>query len=262
MDSKLVNEQAVIFQDRTIRLTPELFKQLGFVKKNIHLKIEEFIVSAVPFDLSLAKASLLSFLTPKEVDFFQKFAKTPQKLALCYSVPYSPKPISYFVHARLAAFRKVDPASPYCFIDLELINPPLALKELVVGHFMELDSAERFFNEAGDDPLSSEMITEALGSARLTLIKEDAVAERLKILRLSPRKLRAFGEFEGIPPAMGEKVELEPWEGDSACLILGTVTEFAPLADAEGFAYISVDLAFSSAAFSRIRAVAERKLKR
>lgn len=262
MDSKIVNEQAILFKDRNIRLTAELFRQLGFVKKNIHLKIEEFMISAVPFDLSLTKASLLGFLSRKEIDFFEKFIKTPQKLALTYTVPYSPKPISFFVHTRIAAYRKPDPSSPYCFIDLELLNPPLALKELIVGHFTELDGSERFFDQAADEPLSTEMMVEAFGSARLTLLKEGVTAERLKILRLSPRKLRAFGEFEGPLPALGDAVDFEPFEGDSACLLSGTVTEISPFTDAEGFASISVDLKFSGTAFGRIRAVAERKPKR
>jgi hypothetical protein len=38
MDSRIVNEKAAAYRDRTIRLTPILFDRLGLVKKSLTLR--------------------------------------------------------------------------------------------------------------------------------------------------------------------------------------------------------------------------------
>jgi len=253
MDSRLVNQNAALWADRTLRLTPALFMQLGLVKKSIQLKVEEFSISCIPFDLSLAKASLLAFLSEKEIEFFRKFVTKPQKLSLTRISPYTGKPEVFFLVSRIVAFRKSEGNSPYCFIDVVFQEPSLAFKEVLVGYFVESDEADRFFQAAPDSPLSGEQISTALGSLHLSLLKEACIAERLKILYLSPKRIRLFGEFDGTLPTVGEVVELEPFEGDANCLMKGSCTEFAPLADAPGFAYLGVQLEFSAYTFARIR---------
>ena len=253
MDSRLVNQNAALWADRTLRLNPALFMQLGLVKESIQLKVEEFSISCIPFDLSLSKASLLAFLSEKEIEFFRKFVAKPQKLSLTRISPYTGKPEVFFLVSRISVFRKNEGNSPYCFIDVVFQEPSLAFKELLVGYFAESDEADRFFQDAPDSPLSGEQIGAALGSLYLSLLKEACVGERLKILYLSPKRIRVFGEFEGTLPNSGEVVELEPFEGDSNCLMKGACTEFTPLADAPGFAYLGVRLDFSAYTFGRIR---------
>ena len=249
----MVNQHAAQWADRTLRLTPALFMQLGLVKKSIQLKVEEFSISCIPFDLSLTKASLLAFLSEKEIEFFKKFISKPQKLSLTRISPHTGKPEVFFIVSRISAFRKNEVNSPYCFIDVVFQEPSLAFKEVLVGYFAESDEADRFFQAAPDSPLSGEQILTALGSLHLSLLKEACDGERLKVLYLSPKRIRLFGEFEGTAPIVGEVVELEPFIGDTNCLMKGTCTELSPLADAPDFAYLGVQLEFSAYTFARIR---------
>jgi hypothetical protein len=255
MDSRVVNEKAAVYADRTIRLTPVLFDRLGLVKKSLHLKIEEFAVSCIPFDLSLSKASLLAFLSEKEVSFFTGFASKPQKFSVTWKSPFSSKPETFFLNCRIAAFRKADPASPYCFIDVEFATVPLAFKELMVGYFADLDAAEQFFTESADAELSPEQIEAALKSSHMALLKDgNASGGSLRIVNLSVRTLRVFGEFEGALPAPGEIVEFEPVDGDLSCLLKGECSKAEPSSEAPGFGSLSVNLQFSPYAHGRIRA--------
>jgi len=248
MDSRLVNERAEAFKDRTIRLTPAHFDQLGLEKKNISLRIEEFRISCIPFDLSLSKASLLAFLSDREVEFFRKMASAPQKLSVTWKSPYSVKPVDFFLLCRIQDFRKADPASPYCFIDVVFAqaSAPLAFKELLVSYFQSADDAERFFNEAPEDPLSDEQVQKALGSLHLSVISEPKSAERLRIVALSPRTLKVFGEFETPLPQSGETMEFEPFGGNAACTLKGECAEVVPSAEAPLFATVSLKLQFSA----------------
>jgi hypothetical protein len=248
MDSRLVNERAEAFKDRTIRLTPAHFDQLGLEKKNINLRIEEFRISCIPFDLSLSKASLLAFLSDREVEFFRKMVSAPQKLSVTWKSPYSVKPVDFFLLCRILDFRKADPASTYCFIDVVFspASAPLAFKELLVSYFQGSDDAERFFNDAPEEPLSDEQIQKALGSLHLTVISEPKAAERLRIVALSPRTLKVFGEFEDPIPKPGDAMEFEPCGGNAACTLKGECTEVLPSAEAPLFAAASFKLQFSA----------------
>jgi len=244
VDSRIVNKKAVEYADRVVRLTPVVIQQLGLEKRTAHLKIEEFYISCIPFDLSLRKASLLAFLSEPEVKLFSGMAKKPQKLSLTFNLPYASKPATFFVLSDIHAFRKPPAPSPYCFIDVSFREAPLVLKEILVAHFMESDEAERFWKEAPDEALPPEGILAVLESSRLTPLKEGASTERLKVCALSPRRARLFGEFEGPPPAKGEVLDFEPSEGDSSCVVRGACLEFRPFAEAPGFAFLELELLF------------------
>ncbi|MFA6505612.1 MAG: PilZN3 domain-containing protein [Treponemataceae bacterium] len=253
MDSRIVNAKAESYKDRSIRLTPVLFDRLGLVKKSIHLRVEEFSISCVPFDLSLTKASLLAFLSEREVDFFKKLPVKTNKFSVSWKSPYSTKPETFFIGCRIQTFRKPEGDSPYCFIDIEFMTAPLAFKELLVSYFVEVDEAERFYNEAPDAELSSEQIEKSFKCIHVSLMKEGCSAEHLKIIGLSSKSLRLFGELDGALPVQGEVLEFEPTEGDPSCLLKGECVQAAPSAEAPGFVSITVKLQFSAYAHSRIR---------
>lgn len=258
MDSKLVNEAAERFRDRAIRLTPAVIARLGLIKKHILLRVEEFFITSVPYDLAIGRASLLAILSDREIAFFEKMKDRPQKLDVSRMSPYSSKPESFFLVSRILAFRKPAPASPYCYIDLEFPSPPLVYKEMLVEFFLEHDEARNFYDSAPDEALPAPIVEASLGSRYVSLLAESTKAEKLKIVGLSAKRLVAFGEFEGRLPAAGDALEFEPYEGDSDCLLKGTCSTVEPYAAAEGFALVDVGLEFSSAAHARMFAAVKK----
>jgi len=261
VDSQVVNKLSATYAERSLRLTPALFDLLGIVKKGTQLRIEEFYVSCIPFDLSLTQASLLAFLSPREVEFFDKFKDKPHKFYLTVVTQFSKKPQSFFVPCRIAAFRKNDEASQYCFIDVAFFNVPLLLRELLVGYFLEADEAERFFEQAPDLPFSEEQIRKAFGALHLRQFGSDGTsANSLRIVAVTPKRLRLFGEIPGKLPAPGSvlefEVEAEAEEHQAAPVLKGAVASSAPSAEAPGFASIELNLAFSPSLHSRLRSAA------
>ncbi len=253
MDSKLVNAKAQEFASRSVRLTPALIAQLGLEKKSVQLRLDEFFLSCIPFDLSLTKASLLSFLSEAEVAFFSKMRDKAQKLSLTFALPYTSKPATFFILCSIKAFRKPAPNSPYCFVDVEFREAPLVLKEILVGYFLESDEAERFYQGSTDTALTAEQCLSIFDSGRLSILAEDSSRDRLKVCYLSPKRLRLFGEIEGQLPAIGAAIEFEPYEGDSSCLVRGIVRGITPLVEAAGFAFLDVELDYCPRLHAKMR---------
>jgi hypothetical protein len=78
----------------------------------------------------------LAFLSEKEVGFFSAFAAKPRILG-DLDVALQLQAGNVFLVCRILAFRKPDPATPYCFIDVEFVSGPLSFKELMVSYFYE-----------------------------------------------------------------------------------------------------------------------------
>ncbi len=252
MDSRIVNEKAEAYQGRVLRLNPSLIDELGLIKRGIHLKIDEFYVSCFPFDLSLGKASLLASLSQKEIDFFRNLAKRPHKLNLNFKVPSASKPITFFVLSDIVDFRKPNAESPYCFIDVKFKETPFALKEILVTWFVQTDEGEAFFADPTDLPVPLERLGDFFAHPHLALLREGAVADRLRILAMSKRGIRVFGEYSGPPPEKGETLDFEAPAEEGAVPIRGSCTEFTTSAELPGFAWIGIDLVYNSYLVGRL----------
>ena len=227
-------------------------RQLGLEKQGSHLKIGEFVISCVPFDLSLGKASLLAFLSAKETAFFEAMKGRSQTLNLVGRTGGDTKPVPFFVRCSILAFRKPSPESPYCFIDLSLGEPPFILKEMLVAWFEEVERAELFWKEAPDQSLAPEAIAMVFFNPCLALLRDGSVADRLKPVYLSPKKLRLFGEYKGSLPEKGEALDLEARDGEDSIVIHGPCIEAAPFDEAPGFAFIAIEPQFNPALASRM----------
>jgi hypothetical protein len=253
MDSSLVNKKALDYGDRILRITPSVISQIGLIKRGIHLKIEEFFISAIPYDLSLGSASLLAFLSRNEIDFFQGMMGKAHKLNLIFQVPSSKKPVSFFVLSDITAFRKPNPDSPYSFIDLRFRETPFILKEILVEYFVEADEGESFYKDPADEPVPLEQLGSIFDDPHLAVLKEGVIADRLRIIALSKRKLRVFGEYDGTRPEQGELLDLEGRSEDGPVPLRGACAEFSALPDVPGFAFLGLELQYSPFIVSRLR---------
>lgn len=262
MDSQLVNKLAAAYAGRTLRLTPTQFDALGLIKKGMQLLIEEFHLSCIPFDIALGRASFLSFLSEKEVSFFEGFKDKPHKFFMSCRTPYSKKPENFYIPCRIVAFRKPETSPQYCFIDVIFQNVPLVFQEMLVRYFIESDEAELFFKEAPDADFSADQIRAALGSMHVKLTHDgDVPSERLKVVNLRPRYIKVFGEFEGELPAAKELLEFENDDETPAWTLKGECIACTPFADANGFAFIEAALSFDPIVASRLKHAAGWKSK-
>jgi hypothetical protein len=252
MDSKLVNEKAALFGDRSVRINPAVMRQIGLEKQGNHLKIGEFVLSCVPFELSLGKASVLAFLSAKETAFFEAMKGRSQTLNLVGRSGGDTKPVPFFVRCSILAFRKPSPESPYCFIDLSLGEAPFILKEMLVAWFVEVEKAELFWKDAPDQSLAPEAIAKVFLNPYLGLLRDGTAADKLRAVYLSPKKLRLFGEYQGSLPEKGEALDLEARDGEDSIVVHGPCVEAMPFDEAPGFAFIAIEPQFNPWLASRM----------
>jgi hypothetical protein len=261
MDTRQVNALAERYKERVVRLSPPLFQSLGIIRNSISLKLGEYSVSCAPFDLSISGASLLAILNDREIAFFGKMIGSPQKLMIARISPYASKPVNFFIPLRVESIAKPVAGSTYCFVKAAFGPAPQELTEMLVAYFVECDQAEAFFGEAKDEPIAPEEFGEVLGCSRLSLLNGEYAADGLKVLYLSAKRVRVFGEFSGKVPVLGDALELEPLGGDALCSIKGTCDEVTPLAEAPGFYFLGLAQAFSAGIAAKLLKLSKRGAK-
>ncbi len=86
----------------------------------------------------------------------------------------------------------------------------------------------------------------------MALLKDGATADSLRILAMSKRAFRAFGEYSGPPLEKGEVLDFEAPAPEGAVPIRGSCAEFSTSAELPGFAWIGVDLAYNTYLITRL----------
>ncbi|MEI6387739.1 MAG: hypothetical protein WCQ50_13965 [Spirochaetota bacterium] len=252
MDSSIVNKKAIEYSDRVLRLTPAVIAQIGIIKQGIHLKIDEFFISCVPFDLSLGKASLLGTLSNREIEFFSSMIKRAHKLNLIFMIPSSKKPVNFFALSDILAFRKPNPDSPYCFIDVRFRETPFVLKEILVEYWNSSDESEFFFKDPTDVQIPPERFGLVFDHPHLVLLKEGVSSDRLRIVGLSKRLVRLFGEYEGPAVALGEQLDFEGSANGGPLSFQCICTVFKEEPELPGFSRLDAELQFNALLSARI----------
>jgi hypothetical protein len=259
MNARRINEQALLYKNRSVRMSPEIFKRFGLMKDSSVIKIDDYQVSCIPFDLSFSGARLLSFLTAKEVAFFSARISAKHKLSITCLTPGEQKPLSFFIPISILSLKKPEPTSPYCFIEVSFGEVPLILKELLVPYFADVDLGEYFFRTAGDEAFTQDQVKAILGSTSIAMLGGGEIegGARFKVAYLSPRRVRLFGEYEGPPIPLGTELEFESIDSDMPRQIKGKCIEYKPFDEVPGFFFLGLEPGSSPLLYSRMREISQ-----
>ena len=92
----------VRFSDHTIACHPYALTKLGVDRANCSLKIEEYIILCVPFQLGFKRSIFLASLSKQELAFFQKYVNTGVGLSIALNPNNRPEPMKFFLRCILS----------------------------------------------------------------------------------------------------------------------------------------------------------------
>ena len=228
-----------------LRFTPKIFTLFGLHKNSVTLRLDGQNLASIPYELSVAKASLLAILNDREISHFKEALGLPAKLVVFRWYKDESNPETFHIPVKVDGFHRPNPDSAYCLVNLTLIRIPHELKELLVTHFFDADQADAFVSHLKDVPFRDDDIQAVFHSHYLSLQKERCLGEHLKILAFSVKSVRLFGEISGSVPAVGEKVEFLPHKGDQDCIVSGLCTDLRTFPELPGFFLMDVDQTLS-----------------
>ncbi|MFW5643735.1 MAG: PilZN3 domain-containing protein, partial [Alkalispirochaeta sp.] len=246
MDRVLLERKTRDYQDLSIRMDSYLFRKFGLVKNAVNLKIDNYYLNCIPFDLSLDSCRAISILGGKEIVFFSEYIGTTQNLNLTLHHPGFSKPISLFLRVKLQEFKQHNPDSNVCIIEMQFVSVPNDFKEIFVGVADELTFCRELYNDdaRGTASVGVDTLRDHLGSPYFTLRVEGSWERTGKVIALSARSIVLFVDTEGLQIAGTQPVEVE-YESPSVTAS-GVVREVKSVANTPGYAAVAIDLQYAA----------------
>jgi hypothetical protein len=247
MDRVLLQKKTQEHQDVTLRMDPFLFRRLGIVRNAVHLKIADYYLNCVPFDLSLKQCRAISVLGSREIETFSAYVGSMHNLNMTLEHPGFSKPISFFIRVRLRSFVQHNPDSNVCIISMDNVTVPNDFTEIFVGVADELAFCRALYDDDGKatESVGLESFRSAAGPPYFTLRGDGEHILKGKAVSVAPRQITLFCDTEGGVPVSGTSVEVE--HPHTGALATGTLTNTRPSAEAPEYAFLTVDLRYSPA---------------
>lgn len=104
---------------------------MGFIQKKIFLKIHDYTVFCIPYEMSCNRCRLLAALSPKEQIFFKKFEDSIHNFHLAFQDPETMEEISIYINTKIKILKSDRGEHDYCFIDAEFMRPPKSYIKLL-----------------------------------------------------------------------------------------------------------------------------------
>ena len=230
-------------------MTPHYLKSLGFQHQSSHIEIGEYTLFFVPYELSLEGCRLLLFLSPGEIDFFNKYAEKLSKLNITVINPATEKTEIPYMRGSFRKLMPLESSTPSSLLSFTFKTRSAAYEEALINLF-EKDSYLRNLY-ANDDcstfTFSSGMIDTILDTADARICYSNLESGALRIVNLGINSIRCFGEFnlEALKDEGITKVLVKIGRREIP-LICGFQKK-EPSHEVEGFWFIDFSVEFNSA---------------
>lgn len=251
MDSQVANQYFERNKNRKLRLDPYLIRRMGLIKNRVVLKIEEFYLNCIPFEISPSGCRALSILDPREVEFFQGFIEGTHKITFVFKNPLYTKEMSIPLLVKIQGFSQYNEESRYCLIDLTFVRVSHEFKEILVTLMTTLDKLNKLF---ADPQLSRKVVGSpemkaALGDDHVFVSVGGSEPSRSKVVSLGMRSCRTFCEcpHQEVEPAKDDLWEIDYGQPGRAGSFFakGRLKKRTPQGEVPDFFFMDFDLDFS-----------------
>jgi hypothetical protein len=255
MDRRRLHQKQSEYADRVLRLDRSLMHRIGLIRNRTHLKIADYFVNCIPYDLSLKKCRVISVLDPKEIEFFSEYRETTHNLHLTIDNAMFGREISMFAKVKLRELRQPNPETSVCLIDLDLVTVPNDLAEILVTLFDELDQARARYDRAiaEETPRSLSDISPAWTHRYARLERGgETIATAARVITIAPHRIRLFADLPQGAPDVDSAVELVFGDSDGQLFVRGTITTVDDSQEVPQCVLLTVNLEFSAPFVERL----------
>jgi hypothetical protein len=248
MDRRRLHQKQSDYADRVLRLDRSLMRRIGLIRSRTHLKIADYFVNCIPYDLSLTKCRVISVLDPKEIEFFSEYRGSTHNLHLTIDNAMFGREISMFAKVKLRELRQPNPETSVCLIDLDMVTVPNDLAEILVTLFEELDQAREVYDRAvaEETPRSLSDIFPAWPHRYARLERGgETIAAAARVITIAPHRIRLFVDLPQGAPEADSAVEIVFGDAEAQLFTKGKVTASEDSQEVPQCVLLTVELEFS-----------------
>ena len=215
------------FSEQSIACNPFALSKLGIDRSNCSLKIEDYVIICVPFQLGFKRSIFMASLSIQELSFFKKYANTTIGLSIAFNPEKKSKPVAFFIRCNLQKIGQIKGRNDAGLFVLDLKTNPDEMV-IIMGQFME--NQEKIKLLYGDYGKKIIRITpesaKLLGYNTFATIADTAPEpRRIQIFNLSSKMVEHL-EAAGAPVrAQGSQVTYQIFFKKYRVTVSGTVSE-------------------------------------
>ena len=175
-------------------------KKLGVDRANCSLKIEEYIILCVPFQLGLKRSIFLASLSKQELAFFQKYVNTSVGLSIALNPNNRPEPLKFFIRSNLSTLGQMKGRENVGLFVLDYKNTPDEMIN-ILGNFLETqERLKTQYDDYGKNTFKmTPEVAKLLGyNTYATITEPKAEPRRIQVFNLSSKVLEHM-EATGSP---------------------------------------------------------------
>lgn len=248
MDKHLIDQNFEKFKSRKIHLDNYTTKKMGIIGNQTILKINDFRLYCIPFDLGLRNCDVLMILDRKEIEFFTRSFKKVHAIHFVFNPPGSKKPLSLFNRCKITNLKIMNPETNHCLVSLEYTVIPNDYKEILINFFKRNEALEYLFNN--DQFRSRTLDRKILKLGRVDdsiHLRTENGTEPLKmiIITSSMALLKIIGNDPEELYNPGSRVQIEFFSNNTSFFVNGSVAIRKDSEEIPGYSILDIKLDFS-----------------
>ena len=188
------------FGEQTISGNQYALAKLGIDRATCSLKIEEYLILCVPFQLGFKRSIFMASLSRQELAFFQKYQNGIVGLSISLNPSKRPEPVKFFLRCTLSNIGQMKGQEN---VGLFVVDYKTSPDEMVsmLGSFMEAQERMRMqYEDFGRTPVRmTPDVSRTMGyNLYATLTQPNIPPRRIQLLSLSTKSME-YVEAAGSP---------------------------------------------------------------
>jgi hypothetical protein len=188
------------FSEQSIACSQYALTKLGVDRSHCSIKIDDYVILCVPFQLGFKRSLFLASLSKQELTFFQRYLNGIVGLSIAFSPAGRSEPVKFFIHCTLSTIGQMKDRENVGLFVVDFKSTP---DEMVVmlGSFLEQQDRLRFqYEDYGKTMIHlTPEISRSLGyNMYATIMEPGNPAKRIQIVNLNSKAVEHL-EAAGAP---------------------------------------------------------------
>jgi hypothetical protein len=188
------------FSEQSIACSQYALTKLGVDRSHCFLKIEEYVILCVPFQLGFKRSIFLASLSKQELTFFQRYINGIVGLSITLNPGGRPDPIKFFIRCNLSTVGQMKGRDNVGLFVVDFKNSPDEMVT-ILGEFMEnQDRIKTQYEDYGKTSIKmTAEVAKLLGyNMYATIMEPGTEARRIQVFSLSSKTVEHM-EAAGAP---------------------------------------------------------------
>lgn len=248
LDKFVIDQNFEKFKARKIHLDTYTIKKLGIVGNQTILKINDFHLYCIPYNLSLRSCDVLMILDRKEIEFFQKSFNKQHSVHFVFHNAIYKKPISLFNRCRITNMKVMNPETNHCMVSLEYTVIPNDYKEILINYFKRNEALEFLYNNEqfrGKIVKRNLLILGRVDDSIHLRTEDGTEPVKMIIVNSSMSLMKIIGDDNSETYPVGTRVQVELFNQDNSFFVNGTVAIRKDSEEIPGYSLLDIKLEYS-----------------